>query len=156
MSGKVDELMALAKAALQGVTPGPWTWDGDTFSDAPEYKCPHGTQWCDHGPDLVRGNPDGSTFEEFDQANMVITSNGYDASGLEIRTADAEFIMNTRGLVPDLLDAVEELDAVLFQIEEARIDYEAALRNREHGAVAVNRFIGAVRDVLDSHREKEI
>lgn len=106
-----SELIARAEQIQEGVTPGPWTWDGDTFSDAPEHKCPHGTQWTDHGPDLVRGNPDGSTFEEFDADDLVITSNGYDASGLEIKTADAEFIVNARDLVPELVSALKEAQA---------------------------------------------
>ncbi|WP_087075917.1 hypothetical protein [Mycobacterium dioxanotrophicus] len=105
----MSDVVERAKAALEGVTPGPWTWDGDTFSDAAEHKCPHGTQWTDHGPDLVRGNEDGSAIEEYSADNDVITSGGYDASGLEIKTADAEFIAAARTLVPELVAEVERL-----------------------------------------------
>ena len=113
-----SELIARAERVQDGATEGPWTWDGDTFSDAPEHKCPHGTQWCDHGPDLVRGNPDGSTFKEFDADNLVITSNGYDASSLEVKTADAEFITAARTLVPELVSALKEAQERLREADE--------------------------------------
>lgn len=111
----MSDVVERAKAALEGVTEGPWTWDGDTFSDAPEHKCPHGTHWTDHGPNLVRGNEDGSTFDDWSPDAMVITSNGYDASGLEVKTADAEFIMAARTLVPELVSEIERLRRILHE-----------------------------------------
>lgn len=52
-------------------------------------------------------------------------------------------------LVPALVAEVERLRAVIFAVQEARVDYEAALRNREHGGVAADRFIRAVTAELD-------
>ncbi|MEW2483611.1 hypothetical protein AB0876_28895 [Mycobacterium sp. NPDC049093] len=93
----MSDVVERAKSVLAGVTGGPWTWDGDEFSDAAERKCPHGTQWTDHGPDLMSGDDE------------VITSSGYDASDLHVNTADAEFIAQARTLVPELVAEVERL-----------------------------------------------
>lgn len=146
-----DDVVERAKSALQGVTEGPWKWDGDSFSDQKPHQCPHRTRWTDHGPDLIRADtpePDGVT--PYDPSNDVITSNGYDASGLEIRMADAAFIVAARSLVPELVAEVERLQATLFVIQEARIDYDAALHNREHGGIAGDRFLNAVVAELDA------
>ncbi|ORB93978.1 hypothetical protein LAUMK4_05862 [Mycobacterium persicum] len=133
-----DDIIARAEAALEGVTDGPWTWDGDTFSDAPEYKCPHGTQWCDHGPDLVRGNDDGSVLDDYVAANYVISSNGYDASGLEVKTADAEFIAASRSLVPELVAELKTTRAQLRQVaRQIGLFLEDGERNRLIVALAI-------------------
>ncbi|MDG5773906.1 hypothetical protein [Mycolicibacterium fortuitum] len=115
----MSDIVERARELLAGITPGPWTWDGDTFADAAEHKCPHGTQWTDHGPHLVRGNEDGSAFDEWSADDMVITSNGYDASGLEIKTADAEFIAAAPQLVADLADRIESAESLLRALVDA-------------------------------------
>jgi hypothetical protein len=99
------KLIDRAKASLAAITPGPWMWEGDSFSDQPS-NCPHGTQWTDHGPNLVRADTDPDHYIEDDH---VITSNGYDASGLEINTANAEFIAAAPELVRELIVALEHL-----------------------------------------------
>lgn len=91
------EILTDWKAKTDAATEGPWTWDGDSFDDADQESCPHGTEWTDHGPDL-RAAGEG-----------VITSWGYDASGLHIETADAEFIAMSRSAFPRLLAAVESV-----------------------------------------------
>lgn len=88
LEARITEDEAAAKAATQGE----WEWEGDNFEDQP-HRCPHRTEWADHGPDLVttRKQPphaDGSTSP----AEYIITSYGYDASGLHVKTADAEHI----------------------------------------------------------------
>lgn len=94
------EILTDWKAKTDAATEGPWTWDGDSFDDADQESCPHGTEWTDHGPDL-RAAGEG-----------VITSWGYDASGLRIETADAEFIAMSRSAFPRLLAAVEAIRAL--------------------------------------------
>jgi len=77
-------------------TPGPWTWEGDSPSDVRPHVCPHSTEWTDHGPDLWGGD-----------GEPVITSYGYDASGLNVKQDDARLI----AAAPDLLEALERIAA---------------------------------------------
>lgn len=104
-----DDILARAKAAMEGVTPGPWKWDGDSFADVRPAVCPHGSRWEDHGPNLIRDGIDRGLTDQSSHMDYsdVITSNGYDASSLWIRTADAEFIAAARSLIPELIDALE-------------------------------------------------
>lgn len=88
-------MVARAKAALEGVTEGPWIWDGDSFDDVHPNVCPHDNPYTDHGPHI-----DG-----------VLDSEGYDGSWAHISTADAEFIAAARDLVPELVAEVERLRA---------------------------------------------
>jgi hypothetical protein len=66
-----------------------------------------------------------------------------------IRDQDAEFIAAAPRLVADLADEVERLRAALSLIQEGRVDYDAALSRREHGAVAADRFMRTVFSALD-------
>lgn len=78
-------------------TPGPWHWKGDGFTDEPSH-CPHGTDWTDHGPDLVSAT-----------GEVVICSTGYDASNVDIKAADARLI----AAAPALYDALKFAVSVL-------------------------------------------
>ena len=77
--------LAEDEAGARAATAGPWYWDGDYPSTAP---CPHGTEWCDHGPDLrSRGVQTESGNDEY-----VTNATGYDASWMVIPDADAKHI----------------------------------------------------------------
>lgn len=95
---------------VEKATPAPWVWTGDSFDDVEPEVCPHGTEWTDHGPDL------GSTLND----ESIITSHGYDASGLSIKTADAEFIAHARDDIPFLLDRLREAEAASLDSDELR------------------------------------
>lgn len=82
-----ERLRGLAEAA----TPGPWTWEGDY----PDGHCPHNDEWGDHGPNLVTvatKHVVGRTMEWDAPIAIVISSTGYDASSLNIRDEDADYI----------------------------------------------------------------
>lgn len=84
LTARWDEEEAVARAA----TPGPWKWTGDY----PQGTCPHLTEWSDHGPDLESTGAS-VTFASGEAAPaLVITSSGYDASGLTIEDANADHI----------------------------------------------------------------
>ena len=117
----MSDVVERAKAALEGVTRGPWRvgkrkWIGVVLT-------PHGCVWNPNRGEV--NNP-----------------------------RDGEFIAQARTLVPELVDEVEELQATLFLIQEARIDYDAALRRREHGAVAADRFMSTVFRALDAEAKR--
>ena len=82
--------------AARAATPGPWKWDNDEFVDAPRDTCKHRSEWTDHGPNLVtvsgkqRKAADGE--EWFDPDDVVISATGYDASSVNVSTADAAHI----------------------------------------------------------------
>ena len=80
------------RARLEAATEGPWHWEGDY----PEGTCPHGTEWADHGPDLIAA--DGSA---------VTVAIGYDSSSLKIKDADADFIAHARTDMETLLRVAE-------------------------------------------------
>lgn len=126
-----DELITRTRAALEGVPEGPWTLDTED-GELVEHEHFH--------------------YDSTDTWYDVDGANGGWKAHCEDE-ATARFIAASRTLVPELLEAVIELDATLFQITEARIDYEAALRNREHGAVAADRLIRAVSWALDRHEK---
>lgn len=112
MSKESTDVAARAKALLEGVTEGPWEWDGDSFSDVKPDACPHGDPWTDHGPDLLRAVANA----RMNTANYVISSHGYDASSLDINAADAEFIAASRSLVPELVAELEQAQVVLQRV----------------------------------------
>ena len=100
----MDELLLWLRATIVGdkakaeaATAGPWRWTGDY----PEGTCPHGYEWTDHGPDLQSGD------------DYVITTSGYDASGLNIKDVDAEHIAQH-----DPRDTVARCDAELAILDE--------------------------------------
>lgn len=76
-------------------TPGPWRWRGDSFSDEP-HRCPHPTEWCDHGPNLM-GAKDAT----------VIVSYGYDSSGLDVSSADARLI----AAAPEMYEFIRRIES---------------------------------------------
>ncbi len=53
--------------------------------------------------------------------------------------------------VEKLRGAMDNHQATIFQIQEARVDYNAALNRREHGAVAADHFMRNVFSALDIH-----
>ena len=82
----LEARIAEDEAGARTASPGPWKWEGDY----PKGHCPHGTDWTDHGPDLVSSV---KTNDKFDREfHAVIESSGYDASSLTITDDDAEFI----------------------------------------------------------------
>jgi len=120
----MSELVERAKAALEGVTEEGWLCGED----------PCGCYSVAAKPDLTV---------------QVVAEH-------IANKADAEFIAAARSLVPELVAEVESmlrtvdgLRSTLFLIREARIDYDAALRRREHGGAAARRFVDAVVSALD-------
>lgn len=80
------------EAAARAATPGPWRWDNDEFFDAPKGSCQHGTDWRDHGPDLISTAPGARVEDDEDDTCWVISATGYDASSVNILRGDAEHI----------------------------------------------------------------
>jgi len=100
------------RALLAAATPGPWEWVGDSFDDEP-HVCPHDSEWCDHGPDLetVAKLPawdDGSISPD----TNVLSAFGYDASGINIKSADANLIAYLVNNAPAMLDALVAVERV--------------------------------------------
>jgi hypothetical protein len=97
-------------ALLAAATRGPWEWVGDSFDDEP-HVCPHGESWCDHGPDLetVAKLPawdDGSISPKVN----VLSAFGYDASGVNIKSADANLIVYLVNNAPAMFDALDTIE----------------------------------------------
>ena len=136
----MSDVVEQAKAALEGVTDGPWEHrvgpDDETHA---EYF--NGTLSNSGEPLHVLIAP--STEPQFAYVVPAITGDGPGSA------RNAEFIAQARALVPELVAEVERLRATLFQIQEARVDCDAALHRREHGAVAADRFMRTVFAALD-------
>lgn len=123
-------------------TPGPWHWEGDNFKGEPEH-CPHGTEWTNHGPDLIGLG-----------GEVVISSDGYDASDLSVKAADAHLI----AAAPRLLEALE---AELLDVEYLRLSVsdealtDAVKHKLAEGQVAARALIAEARGGQSS-KEKEV
>lgn len=97
-----DEELAAIESRCEAATRGPWKWRGDYPTGTP---CQHGTDWADHGPDLV-SETDTVPGKVLPPCSYVTTVSGYDASRLNIEDADAEFIAHARTDVPRLIAAL--------------------------------------------------
>ncbi len=120
----MTDLRRLAEAA----TPGPWHWEGDAPDGAPEH-CPHGTEWTDHGPDLLPADSGPPDYKS------VITSSGFDASSLHISDADAAYIAaaNPQAVLA-LLDRVARLEVALRRcIDAAEVTAHLQENQRQAG-----------------------
>lgn len=121
MSGVTQQ----ARELLAGITPGPWGHE-EAFSAS--FVC--------------AGDASRTVAESW----IVRLDN---RPGRVKDKRDAEFIAASPQLVAELADEVERLRGTLFLIQEAHVDYDAALNRREHGAVAAGRFMRTVFDALD-------
>jgi diadenosine tetraphosphatase ApaH/serine/threonine PP2A family protein phosphatase len=74
-----DDIIKRAEAVLEGVMPGPWTWETESG------------EWPDHS--LIAGNGDCVLWWDFDLGFRFNHEN------------DARFIAAARDLIPDLLTA---------------------------------------------------
>lgn len=94
-----DDVVARAKAALEGVTEGPWMWTfPDRGDDAlvsatalTEYKSYDG-EACSYPSEILGG-----------------VWHNDDTAGISVSDADAAFIAESVGLVSDLVAEVEQL-----------------------------------------------
>ena len=111
-----------------GHTPGPWVWTGDTPAEEDgKSHCPHNSEWCHHGPDLVNAaeqaawdawwkeNPKGNHTDPTmpPVPTAVIQSYGYDADGIEITAANARLIASAPALAAENAELREALDYFL-------------------------------------------
>ncbi|AXQ60787.1 hypothetical protein I5H32_gp087 [Mycobacterium phage EleanorGeorge] len=85
----MSDVVERGKAALEGVTDGPWRWDDDD--------------------DLIAADP---------HARPVITVNCYNESVNVENPRDSQFIAQARSLVPELIAEVERLRAQETRIRE--------------------------------------
>lgn len=120
-----DDLIARAKAALEGVTEGPWRaslLDGIDYED---------------GSSCIRG---GVYPDERGSTPVFLTSGGIDRR-------DARFIAASRTLVPELVAEVERLRGALDGLA-ARWTDELAEDNTNGYGAGVERCLDELRDVL--------
>ena len=105
-------------------TPRPWRWDGPPCIEQP---CRHGSEWSDHGPDILAGSEDNPDY--------VATATGYDASDLTISTDDMTY----------LVIAVNQHDALLAFAEVVRaLDAEKSMALRADIGLALNALNAAL------------
>lgn len=83
----IDTRLAEIRARVENATPGPWEWDGESGEDWPQ--------------------GDNSLIARQGTEEAVICAWGYDAYGITVDEADAEFIAASRTDLPALLAAVE-------------------------------------------------
>ncbi|QDF19803.1 hypothetical protein QEH38_gp71 [Mycobacterium phage LilSpotty] len=138
----MSDLTERAKAVLEGVTRGPWRVG--KRKRAGIVLTPHGCVWHPSRGEI--NNPRDAEFiaaarELVPELVAEVERLREEKLGLEISESD---------LLVQLRAENERLRAALFLIQEARIDYDGALHRRAHGAVAADRFMRTIFDVLDA------
>lgn len=108
----MTDILDNARAALEGVTPGPWVLDDHADEDYPTITVGSGSYLKDPG-----------NYFTTDLVHEVDTySDELDDLGYNQKLTDARFIAQARELVPELLAEVEALRSKVAEIR-ATVEY---------------------------------
>jgi hypothetical protein len=121
-----DDIIKRAEAVLEGVMPGPWTWETESG------------EWPDHS--LIAGNGDCVLWWDFDLGFRFNHEN------------DARFIAAARDLIPDLLAdhkaalaRVEALEAAQIMLRAERDGLASLLLSVQQDSIAATKALATAR-----------
>ncbi len=110
-----EDLVERGRKLLRGVTEGPWEVSYETCHCGDIYGCSHGRYpYAFYGPTNVTAKNDSEATNEV--IYNAFCNRPSEIS--ELSDEDAEFMMGSRSLVPELLDEVEKLRLQLKEKKE--------------------------------------